>query len=97
MQEVLADHRFSLPWIVVRGSDSSTWFVAERFESARRFNRVSVHVTPDERVVASITAYQLGPTDWAILGSLFADFSPEARSIAAEIAKKLGDDRPAVG
>jgi hypothetical protein len=55
---------------------------------------VYVHVTPEERVTASITAYQFGPSDWAILGRLFADFGPEAGSIATEIGRKLSDDRP---
>jgi hypothetical protein len=96
MQHVFADHRFSVPWIVVRGSDSSTWFVAERFESKHRFDRVYVHFMSEERVMVSITAYQFGPSDWTMLGRLFGDFSSEERLIAAEIAKKLSDDRHAV-
>src|SRR5712675_124281 len=38
LQSVLAAHRFSYPWVAVRGQDSSTWFVAERFESRQRFD-----------------------------------------------------------
>ena len=91
IQEVLADRRFSLPWIAVRRPDSSTWFVAERFESAQRFDRVCVDVTAEEAVTANITAYEFVLSDWAILGKLFVDFDPEARTVAAEIAKKLND------
>jgi hypothetical protein len=96
LQDVLSNHRFSIPWVVVRGSESSTWFVAERFESSHRFDRVYVHVMSDERVTTSITAYQFGPSDWAILGRLFVDVGPEAKVIAAEITKKLSDETHAV-
>ncbi len=96
MRDALASHRFSIPWIVVRGSDASLWFVAERFQSEHRFDRIQVHVTHDEHVTASITPYQFGPSDWAILGTLFVDSRPEADLIAGEIAKKLSDDKTAV-
>ncbi len=96
MRDALASHRFSIPWIVVRGSDASLWFVVERFQSEHRFDRIDVHVTEDEHVTASITPYQFGPSDWAILGTLFADFRPETELIAGEIAKKLSDDKNAV-
>ena len=91
MRDALASHRFSIPCIVVRGSDASLWFVAERFQSERRFDRIGVHVTRDEHVTASITPYQFGPSDWAILGTFFADLRPEAELIAGEIASKLSD------
>ncbi len=96
MKDTLASHRFSHPWIVVRGSDASLWFVAERFQTEHRFDRIHVRVTQDEHVTASITPYQFGPSDWAILGTLFADFRPEAELIAGEIAKQLNDDKNAV-
>jgi hypothetical protein len=89
MHDALASHRFVNPWIVVRGSDESLWFVADRFESEHRFDRVRVQVTADEHVTAIITPYQFGPSDWAILGRAFADFRPEAKLIAGEIAAKL--------
>ena len=89
MRDALASHRFVKPWIVVRGSDESLWFVADRFESEHRFDRVRVQVAADEHVAATITPYQFGPSDWAILGRAFADFSPEAKLIAGEIAGKL--------
>jgi len=89
MRDVLASHRFVNPWIVVRGTDGSLWFVADRFESQHRFDRVRVQLSVDEQVAATITPYQYGPSDWAILGSAFADFSPEAKLIAGEIAGKL--------
>ena len=95
MHDALANHRFSIPWIVVRASDSSLWFVAERFESERRFDRIEVHVTRDEHVAASITPYQFGPSDWAILGPLFAEFRPEAGLIAGEITRKLNSEKNA--
>ena len=91
VQGVLNDHGFSLPWIALRGPYSSVCFVAERFKSTRRFDRVYVRVTSAGGVRAAITAYQFGPSDWAILGRLFADFGPEANSIATEITKKLND------
>jgi hypothetical protein len=96
MRGAFANHRFSVPWIVVRGSDSSLWFVAERFQSEDRFDRIEMQVTQDEHVTASITPYQFGPSDWAILGTLFADFRPEAELIAAEIVSKLSDNKNAV-
>ena len=95
MHSVLADHRFTLPWVVVRGSRSSVWFVADRFDSERRFDRIYLCVPSEKPVTASITAYQFGPSDWAILGKLFADLGPEAKSIAREIARRLDDGRPA--
>ena len=95
MRDVLVSHRFSIPWIVVRGTDGSLWFVAERFQSELRFDRINVNVTADERVTASMTAYQYVASDWAILGRLFADFGPEAELIAREIASKLSDDKQA--
>jgi hypothetical protein len=60
MRGAFANHRFSVPWIVVRGSDSSLWFVAERFQAEYRFDRIEVQVTQDEHVTASITPYQFG-------------------------------------
>ena len=96
MHDALASHRFSTAWSVVRGSDASLWFVAERFQSENRFDRINVRVTQDEHVTASITPYQFGPSDWAILGTFFADFPPEeAELIAEEIAKKLSNDKNA--
>ena len=92
LHEVLAKHRFSLPWMVVRGSDSSTWFVVDRFESEHRFDRLYVHVDFVGGATASMMAYNFGPSDWAILGQLFADFKPEATTITAEINKKLEEE-----
>ena len=93
MHDALANHRFSIPWIAVRASDGSLWFTAERFQSEHRFDRIKVQVTPDEHVTANITAYQFGPSDWAILGKLFADSRPEAELIARELASKLNDNK----
>jgi len=89
VQEVLANHRFSVPPVVLREPDDSFWFVSERFESLHRFDRIHLHVASGGGVAASITAYQFGPSDWAILGKLFADFQPEADSIAAELTREL--------
>ena len=88
VQDVLREHRFNAPWIAVRGSDRSTWFVGERIESAHRFDRLYLRVPAAGRVTASITPYQFGPSDWASLGPLFADFGPEAKEIAAAIGEK---------
>jgi hypothetical protein len=100
IHEVLADHRFTAPWTAVRGSDSTIWFVADRFESSHRFDRLYVTVGSKERVTVSITPYVQDPTDWAILGRLFGDHGPEstsieAGSIAAEIRKRLDQSKPA--
>jgi hypothetical protein len=95
MHDALESHRFSIPWVVVRGSEASLWFVAERFQSERRFDRIDLCVTQDEHVTASITPYQFGPSEWAILGPLFADFRPEAELIVGEIGKKLSNDKNA--
>jgi hypothetical protein len=89
MRDALAGHRFVNPWIVVRGSDEALWFVADRFESEHRFDRVKVCVTLNQHVTATITAYLFGPSDWAILGAAFSGFRPEAKLIAGEIAGKL--------
>ena len=95
MRDALTGHGFSIPWIAVKGSGGSLWFVAERFQSEHRFDRINVNVTPDERVTASITPYQFVGSDWAILGRLFVDSRPEAELIAGEIASKLGRDKNA--
>ena len=95
MRDALVSHRFSIPWIVVRGTDGSFWFVAERFQSELRFDRINVNVTADERVTACITPYQYVASDWAILGRLFTDFGREAELIAREIASKLSEDKQA--
>jgi hypothetical protein len=89
MSDVLASHRFSIPWVVVHGSDASFWFATERFQSEHRFDRIWVHVAADDKVTASITPYQFGPSDWAILGPIFADPQPEADLIAEEIGRRL--------
>ena len=93
MRDALVSHRFSTPWIVVRDPDASLWFVAERFQSEHQFDRISVHVSAGEHVTANITPYQFGPSDWAILGPLFADFRPEAELIAGEITRKLSSTK----
>ncbi len=89
--EVFSAHRFSVPWIALRGPDSSTWFVAERFASTTSFTRLYVRVSPAQKVTASITNYQYVGSDWAIVGKLFADSAPEADAIAGEISSKLSD------
>src|SRR5437773_1808224 len=43
LQSVLVAHRFSHPWVAARGENSSIWFVAERFESGQRFDRLYMH------------------------------------------------------
>jgi hypothetical protein len=88
-QEVLDKHRFSHPWVAVRDENSSIWFVAERSESAQRFDRLYIQVTTEGPVTANITPYDFVLSGWATLGKLFVDFDPEARTIAAEIAEKL--------
>jgi hypothetical protein len=95
VRDALASHRFSIPPIVVRGSDASLWFVAERLQSDHQFDRLNVHVTAGAHVTASITPYQFGPSDWAILGPLFADCRPEAELIAREITGKLRSEKDA--
>ena len=95
MHDALVSHRFSIPWIVVRGTDGSLWFVAERFQSELRFDRLNVNMTADDRVTANITAYQYVASDWALLGRHFADFGTEAESIAREIASRLSEDKRA--
>lgn len=91
IQSVLDKHRFVLPWIAIRGEDSSFWFVAERTESERRFDRAYVHVTADGSPTVSITPHAFIISGWGILGKRFVDLDPEARVIAGEIAKKLKD------
>lgn len=87
--EVLNQHRFAVPWTVFRDADSSIWFVAERFNTVDCFERAHVHVLPDETVTAKITAFQLGPSDWAVLGTRFANHDPESQLMAEEITEKL--------
>ena len=89
IDDSLRKHRFTRPWLVVRGPDGSIWFAAERFHSENRFDRVYVRVAPDEQLTASITPYQFGPSDWALLGRRFADFRPVAELISQEIAGQL--------
>jgi hypothetical protein len=97
MRDALDTHGFSVPWIVVRGSDGSLWFVAERFQPEGRFDRIAVQVRPDERVTTSITPYQQVGSGWPILGYGVVDVGPEAELIAAEIGSKLGDNKDGVG
>jgi hypothetical protein len=89
IDDSLRRHRFTRPWIAVRGPDGSVWSVAERFHSEGRFDRIYLRVAPDEHLTASITPYQFGPSDWAILGPLFADLRPEAELISREISSEL--------
>ncbi len=85
--------RFATPWIVLRGSDASFWFVAERFQSEHRFDRIHAQVTQDDHVTVSITPYQFGPSAWASLGRAFVDARSEGELIAKEITDKLRDSR----
>lgn len=89
VQNVLADHRFTLPPTVVQGSDGSIWFVTERLETQDRFDRIYVYVTADSEVEANIRPYDYILDDWALLGKSFVDFGTEERSIAADVAKKV--------
>jgi hypothetical protein len=89
MSDVLAKHRFSIPWIGVRGPEDSMWFISERFQSEHQFDRIYVQVRPDEHVTARITGYQRVGSSWAILGKIFVDYRPEADSISEEISKAL--------
>jgi hypothetical protein len=88
LHDVFATHGFNRPWIAVRDADSSVWFVAERWESDARFDRLFVRVAPKRSAHASITPYFLGPTDWAVLGRTFANPQPEADAIAAAVVQK---------
>jgi hypothetical protein len=90
--DFIAEHEFATPWIVVRGSDASLWFVAERFHSTREFDRIYVHVTQDNHVTTRITPYHFGPSTWAILGTVFVDRRPEAEAIAEEIAERMNNN-----
>ena len=87
--DVLRTHRFTVPWLAVRGAENSIWFVAERIESAHRFDRLSLRVLSNGVATATITAYQFGPSTWATLGKLFADFGPEAREIATAVTNGI--------
>lgn len=98
VQDPLRHHRFAIPWIALRGSNGSVWFVADRFQSECRFDRIYVQVTPQEEVTASMTAYQFHGSDWAILGRLFvgSDYGLEAEAIAGQIADYLSGKRKAI-
>jgi hypothetical protein len=95
LDDSLRNHRFTLPWIAVRGSDGSAWFIAERFESEHRFDRIYVRVTPEDKVTASITPYQFHASDWASLGRVFVGdtYRAEAESMTREITEKLNKNR----
>ena len=88
LHDVLAGHGFTRPWISARGENSSVWFVAERWESESRFDRLFVCVSSERLASASITSYTRGPTDWAILGHRFADPQSEANAISAAVTQK---------
>lgn len=91
IQKVFSSHRFLRPWTVVKSSDSSIWFVAERDIAQFRFDRLYVRIDPKKQVTASITAYQFIGSDYAILGKLAVDFQPqaEAETIATELSRQL--------
>jgi hypothetical protein len=94
IDDALRTHGFTRPWIVVKGSNEAVWFVAERFDSEQKFDRLYVRVTPEGNVTASITPYQFYASDWAILGKLLVGdtYRLEAESIAGEITQKLNDN-----
>jgi hypothetical protein len=95
IDDSLKSHQFTSPWIVVGGSDGSLSFVSERFHSANRFDRINLKVTRRDHVTVSITPYQFGPSDWAILGPALADLRPEAELIAGKVASKLNNHEKA--
>lgn len=97
VQDVLENHQFSIPPVIVRGADSSIWFVAERIKSEGRFDRVFVRVNQDGRVNASITMYQHVGSEWPILGRFFGDPRPEAESIQAEVSNRLSKPSTSAG
>lgn len=98
IQGCLRNHRFAIPWIGVKGSDGSAWFVADRFQSEHRFDRIHIQVTPEDKVTASMTPYEFHASDWAILGRLFVggDYGLEAEAIAAQIGENLADHRKTI-
>ncbi len=91
IDDVFRNHRLTLPWIAVRGSGGSAWFVAERFQSEHSFDRVYVRVTPEEAVTVTLTPYQFVASDWAALGKIFVGdaYRLEAESMKDEITRKL--------
>ena len=91
IDDSLKSHRFTGPWLVVRSLDGSLWFVSERFHSTNRFDRINVKVTKRDHVTVTITPYQFGPSEWALLGPALADFRPEAELISREMASKLNN------
>lgn len=95
VEEALRNHWFTIPWIVARGTDGATWFVAERFHGDTRFDRIYVRVVSEQEVTTTITAYQFHGSDWATLGRLFvgADYRAEAASITSEVRKSLWENR----
>jgi hypothetical protein len=93
--EVLRSHRFTAPWLVVKGPEDSIWIVAERIESAHRFDRLTLRVLSNGQTAVTITPYQFGPSDWASLGRLFADFEPESKEIAGAVTRKYNETRRA--
>jgi hypothetical protein len=95
IDDSLKSHQFTSPWIVVGGSDGSLSFISERFHSANRFDRINLKVTRRDHVTVSITPYQFGPSDWAILGPALADLRPEAELIAGKVASKLNNHEKA--
>ena len=62
--EVLRTHRFTVPWVAVSGPEDSIWLVAERIESAHRFDRLCLRVLSNGQTTATITPYQFGPSEW---------------------------------
>jgi hypothetical protein len=88
--DVLDEHRFFIPWLVLQGSESSLWFVSERFHSLTDFERVFVHITKGNEVHVEIQHREIALSDWH-----FGDgdrFLTEAEVIRKNIQDRLSED-----
>jgi len=72
---VLAEHHFAPPTFV-DGTNALTWAIAARPRSDHAVEVVRVKVWPNGGASVEIISYHFGPSDWAILGSLFTQDRP---------------------
>jgi hypothetical protein len=85
----LAEHHFAPP-TVVQGANGVVWIVAARPRSDVSVDVAKVQMEADGRATVHIVSYQYGPSDWALLGRMFAQGheGSEASTIETAIHEK---------
>ncbi|MCX6886933.1 MAG: hypothetical protein NTX27_18050 [Verrucomicrobia bacterium] len=83
--EVFTEHHFTPPRMI-RGADGILWAVAARPRSESTVEFVQVEIGPDRRASIEIFSYHYGPSDWALLGTLFTGADPKQEALVMQSA-----------